>query len=270
MARGMRRRTDSNFQRQLIEYSKSAIIDRSLPLVHATQAWSLYDILDISTLTPKWCRVFKKDLLYFFVFRPSYVKDAGHEVHQLSLAPAVFVLRPEAVGDPSHVYPFDTGGAAAGAFADQADPIIPLEDYALESSHQAIRGFIGWAFGDLAAYFAGKLRSDILKSVPEHRCVVTGYVDIARMGLQGHPKHDKRASTVELASSQNVALPDNLLLTILPQRFIENNPEVRRKLRELKCVIRTYYWQPNRRPVEFQKDIMRLARKWYRSQGWPA
>jgi len=269
MPRRMRRRADSNFQRQLIEYSISTSIPKDLPLVHVTQGFSLYDIMSVGALVVRACDVFKRKLLYFFVFRPSYVKDATRETHQLSLAPVVFIIRPEAVPNPAHVYPFDTGGAASGAF-DASDPIIPLEDYALESSHRAARGFIGWAFGDLASYFTGRLRTDLLKGIPEHRCVVTAYVDIARMGLEGHGKHDKRASTVELSSSHNIDLKNNVMLTILPKCLIEKNPQVSGGLRDIATVVRTYNWQPNRRPIEFQKDIMRIARKWYLHEGWVA
>lgn len=267
---GLPRREDGNFDRQLIGLAGSQALSPS-PLVHVTGVWKGKEIVERGTLKTGPCDVFPGELLYFFVLRPAYsLPRGGQESHQISRFPVVFIVRPEAVKDPRHVYPFDTGGAAKGAFVTQADPNIPLEDYALLPSHAAAAEFIGWAFGDLESYFEGRLREGLQEEIPYSRMVAAGYLDIARMGIEGSNSHDKRASAVEIASSHNVDLLGNVRLIILPKQFLEENDRFLEELRKLEAAgadVETYDWQPNRTPNEFQKDIMRISREWYKRRG---
>lgn len=179
-------------------------------------------------------------------------------------------MRPEAVKDPRHVYPFDTGGAAKGAFAKQADPNVPLEDYALEPSHAAVARFMSWAFDDVESYFEGRLRENLQTEVHSYEMVASGYLDIARMGVEGSNEHDKRASTIEVAASHNVDLMGNIQLMIFPKQFLEDYEAFHDNLKKLEALgadLETYDWQPNRTPNEFQKDIMRITQEWYRKKG---
>lgn len=265
---GMPRRDNTNFDRQLIGKSASGSFPDKLPLVHVTAAWPAKEIIRDRKLLASHCDVFDAEMLYFFVLRPAYRSKFGDkESHQLSRFPVAFVLRPEAVHSPKHVYPFDTGGAAKGAFATQADKYVQLEDYGLEPTHAAAVAHIGWAFGSLEAYFEGRLRDGIQDEVKPFESVVVSFIDIARMGVEGSNEHDKRASTVELAASHNVDLADNLLLVILPKQLLEANAPLLDALKTLNADIEPYDWQPNRAPDEFQKDILRISREWYRRQG---
>jgi hypothetical protein len=264
----MPRRDGVNYDRQLIPHSAPGGLPAALPLVHVTAAWPAKEILRSGKFVTKWCDVFETELLYFFVLRPAYRSRYGQEEsHQLSRFPVVFILRPEAVGDPRHVYPFDTGGAAKGAFGKQADPYVPLEDYAVTPTHAGAVGHIGWAFGTLESYFEGQLRGGLQDEIPRGESVTNGFVDVARMGVEGSNDHDKRASTVELAASHNVDLKGNVQLVILPKQYLEGNEAFLEELAELGADIELYDWQPNRAPDEFQKDIMRISREWYSKKG---
>jgi hypothetical protein len=264
----MQRRDGVNYDRQLVAHAAPGDLPQALPLVHATAAWPAKEIIRSSKLVTKRCDVFETELLYFFVLRPAYRSKFGQEEsHQLSRFPAVFILRPEAVGDPRHVYPFDTGGAAKGAFAKQADPYVPLEDYAVASTHSGAVGHIGWAFGTLEAYFEGRIREGLQDEVHAGESVTRGFLDVARMGVEGSNEHDKRASTIEMAASHNIELKDNVQLVILPKQYLEGNAGLLEDITALGADIELYDWQPNRAPDEFQKDIMRISREWYRRKG---
>lgn len=246
----------------------AAPLPEDLPLVHVTAAWPAKEIVAAGKLVTRRCPVFESELLYFFALRPAYRSRFGaEESHQISRFPVVFVLRADAVKQPLHAYPFDTGGAALGAFAKQADKYVPLEDYALEPSHRGVSQFISWAFGTLDAYFDGRLRATLQDEVRPHESVAVSYLDIARMGVEGSNEHDKRASTVEIASSHNVDLAGNVQLIVLPKQYLEGNQTLLDSLKPLGADLETYDWQPNRTPDEFQKDIMRICRDWYRRQG---
>lgn len=268
---GLPRRDDNNFDRQLIGLSGPKALQQSLPLVHITGVWRGKEIVQRGTLKTKACDVFLTELLYFFVLRPAYCLPFGNQAsHQITRFPVVFILRPEAVKNPRHVYPFDTGGAARGAFAEQADPHIPLEDYALDPTHVAATKFIGWAFGDLESYFEGRLREGVQDDISPSDIVASAYLDIARMGMEGSNLHDKRASGVEVAASHNVDLRGNVRLAIFPKQFLEKNQPFVNELKELEAQgadLAIYDWQPNRTPNEFQMDLMRICREWYCRKG---
>jgi hypothetical protein len=265
---GMRRREGVNYDRQLIPRSAPGGLPAALPLVHVTAAWPAKEIVKSGKLVTKRCDIFETELLYFFVLRPAYRSKFGQEIsHQLSRFPAVFILRPEAIANPRHVYPFDTGGAAKGAFTKQADPYVPLEDYAVSPTHTGAVGHVGWAFGSLHAYFEGRLRDGLLDEVPPGESVTRGFIDVARMGIEGSNEHDKRASTIELAASHNIDLQGNVELVILPKQYLEGNETLLDEIKSFGAEVEFYDWQPGRAPDEFQKDILRISRKWYENRG---
>ncbi len=265
---GMCRRDGTVNNRQLRKRASRGAIPEKLPLVHITAVWNANEIIRSGKFETRRCNVFKKQMLYFFVLRPAYRSKFGDEKsHQLSRFPAVFVVTPKAVDSPLHVYPFDTGGAVAGAFSTQADPYIPLEDYELDPTHAAASGHIEWAFGSLDAYFDGQLKNDILDGVPDFESVTRGYIDVARMGRSGSNQHDKRASTVELAVGHDIDLSGNVILAILPKQFLESssgpNAEVMARVKQLNIEVETYDWQPNTKPDEFQEKISQVSRTWF-------
>ncbi len=213
------------------------------------------------------CPVFGSELLYFFLLRPAYRTRLGaEESHQISRFPVAFILKNEAVPDPRHVYPFDTGGAASGAFDGQADPLVPLEDYALSPNYEGAQKFIGWAFGSLARYFEAQLDSKLSEKIKPFESVAVSYQDIARLGTEGSNVHDSRSCTIEVAASHNVDVEGSVQLIILPKQFVEGNGRIEiqmERLRRTGCQISLYDWQPNRRPNEFQEDLFRISKAWY-------
>ncbi|WP_419808609.1 hypothetical protein [Sphingomonas sp.] len=271
-ASGLPRRVDEyDFDRPLRRYfSRLAGADR-LPIVHVTHVHAARRIVETAKLTTKLCEVFAKSLAYFFVLKPAYLGKFDREKSDfLDYFPVAFILKPEAVPAPYHVYPFDTGGAATGAFKARANRLVPLEDYELETSHEAAVGFIGWAFGSTAAYYDGMLRHHLSTELSPADSVATGYVAIARLGVPGDPEHDMRAATLELASADAIDLAGNVLLTIIPKQLLESQDRFGQALDALKAtgaMIETYDWQPNRAPAEFQRDLLRLARVWYAENG---
>ncbi|MUP10908.1 hypothetical protein [Agrobacterium vitis] len=255
------------YDRQLIERSSPGALPAVLPLAHVTAAWLAKEIVRDRTFATKWCDVFEKELLYFFVLRPAYRSRYGdQESHQLTRFPVVFIVKPSAIPSPAHVYPFDTGAAAKGAFTKQADPLVFLEDYAVAASHAGAAGHVGWAFASLSSYYQGDLRQNILEDVPLSESVTRGYVDVARMGIEGSNQHDKRASTVEIASSHNVPLQDNIELVIFPKQYLEGST-LYDEVVALGAEVELYDWQPNKAPDEFQEEVMNIAKAWYARKG---
>lgn len=273
---GMRRRKGFKGDRQLRGRTRACgSLPAALPLVHTTAVFTAIDILKGGKLQTRDCSVFgpRAELLYFFVLRPAYrSRHDAERSHQISRFPFVFVMRPEVADPPYHVYPFDTGAGAAGAFAAKADPLVFLDDYELDAELAAASRHVEWAFGSLDAYYDAQLRRDVLADVPQHEVVTRGYVDVARMGREGSNQHDRRASTVEVAVDHDVDLKGNVELAIIPRQFLEDpagpNDAVMKRLKDLGIDYETYEWRPSTAPDEYQEQIAEIARKWYRAQKW--
>lgn len=263
----MQRRKDQNYDRQLKALEGPEPLSGEIPLAHLAPAWVAKEIMKVGKLVTKKCRVFNTDLIYFFAIKPAYrTKIGAEESHQLSRFPVAFILKQSSLKNPRHVYPFDTGGAADGAFDSKADPYVPLEDYALSPEFSAVSNFIGWAFGNKIDYYDGRLRNNLSEETQPFQSVAVSYIDIARMGVVGSNEHDTRASTIEISSNHNIELAGALHLIIAPKQFVEGNEPVLELMGPLKksgAELKLYDWQPNRAPNEYQDDIMRIARAWY-------
>ncbi len=271
--RGMARRVGPAGERHLRKRSARKSLPKALPLVHATAAFYAGEILRGGRLETRKCRVFGRKMVYFFVMRPDYrSRDGDEKSHRVNAFPAVFVMRPDITEVPFHVFPFDTGAGHAGIFADQADPYIPLDDYELETSLEAAVGHIEWAFGSTADYFDGRLRSDIGTDVPTHETVTRGFIDVAQMGRKGSNAHDRRASAVEVAVDHDVELKGNVMLAILPDKWLEDggeaNVEVLARLNALDIKVKPYEWRPNTPPDEYRETISEIAREWFEINRW--
>lgn len=262
---GIRRLPGRRADQQLRRRAIPGVIPTHLPLIHVTHVGSAREIIASRKLEVRPCPVFKRGLLYFFVLRPAYkLRDGDEKSHQINRFPFVFVLDPRAIEAPFHAYPFDTGGATVGAFDEQADPHVILDDYELEPSFEGAAGHIAWAFGSLAAYFEGDIRGDILDDVPVYETVTRSFVDIAKLGRTGSNQPDRRASAVEIASSQDIALKGNILVAIIPKQYLEDsgtkNIEFMEALKRENIDWRTYDWQPNKTPNELQHEIANITR----------
>jgi hypothetical protein len=65
-----------------------------------------------------------------FLARPAYrLRNCTAKSDQINRFPCAFVIRPDKLGAPFHVYPFDTGAGVSGCYGDTVDPHVYLEDY---------------------------------------------------------------------------------------------------------------------------------------------
>ena len=266
----MRRRKTTSTRRQLRDRA-AAVTFPPIPLVHVTSTGLASEIVEAKQFEPRTCRVFNRKLTYFSALRPAYSRKGGDQKsHQINRFPFVFILRPEAVPVPYHVYPFDTGGAANGFFGPEADDVVCLEDYELRPSHDAVSGHIGWVFGTLEDYFDGTLRLDLMADVPVHETVTRGFYDIARMASirSSNQQPDQRASAIELAASHNIPLKGNVLFAVIPRQYLEDagfpNDDFIARLRRKALPGTPMSGSPIPRLTSFQDAINRAVRKYYR------
>lgn len=75
----MRRRKGLPAQRQLRARAARGALPEKLPLVHVTATGFAREIVESGQFEVRRCKVFNKDLVYFFVLRPAYRRRDGDE-----------------------------------------------------------------------------------------------------------------------------------------------------------------------------------------------
>ncbi|WP_162913404.1 hypothetical protein [Rhodospirillaceae bacterium SYSU D60014] len=267
----MKKRNGTSNKRQLREVPVPETVPSTLLLVHVTAVGAAREIVYSGKLESRPCKVFSKNLVYFFVFRPAYrMKDGEVKSDQINRFPFVFVVSPDDLGVPFHVYPFDTGGAVTGVFDDRADEYVFLEDYELEPTLMAAGRHIAWAFGSVDAYLKGDLKPGLSQHFPQWKDVIHSFVNIAGLAASSHNQPDQRASAVEVAYRDHVPL-GNVRFAILPKQYIEEgtarNTEFIDKLTAANVEWAIYDWQPNMTPDDYRDEISRVAQEYFEKSG---
>lgn len=241
-------------------------------LIHVTTVGAARAILAAGQLETRWCKVFRKALLYTFAFRPAYkVSEAREKRSILDYFPFVFVIDGNSLAAPFHVYPFDTGGAYHGSFDEGASEWVYINDYELAPNLSGVAGHIDWAFGSRRAYFDGEIRSTLLDNVPGWDTGPITFAQIARLAQEGSNKPDKRASAIEVAYNHHISLKAHVPFAIIPRQFLEDergdNTTVIAALKMHGIEWQTFEWQPNSAPEDFHREIERLVRERFEAEG---
>lgn len=233
-----------------------------LPLVHVTAMGFGRDIILSGQLKATPCKVFGRELLYFFLGRPAYrLRGEDTSSRQLSRYPCVFVVDPSRV-DPTQVYPFDTGAAFAGHY-ENADPFLGIKDYVLDGTIEGARRQLAFGFDSVEDYFDGRLKPGLTTDTPEFHQATRSYELIANQanrGVNDPTSYDDRASAIEVATDRHLDLKGAVELAVLPKQFLEGsdgskNSELISKLQELEIQTDLYDWQSTRSPADFRAEL---------------
>jgi hypothetical protein len=193
------------------------------------------------------------------------LRNGDAKSDQINRFPCAFVIRPEKLGPPFHVYPFDTGAGVSGCYGDTVDPHVYLEDYELDPDLTAAQRHITWAFGGNRQYYEGDLIPGLTKSLHAWQSVGRGWLTIAGLAATGSNRPDKRASAIEVAYSRHLTLKGHVRLIIFPHQLIEDdrgrNSEFIADLEKHGLRWETYQWRPNEAPDYFMDEIMRILRR---------
>lgn len=262
-------------KRQLDAILKDVQADQPpLDLLHITETGWAEEILRSGQIECRNCSVFEGErLAYFFVGRPAYrPKEGDRKSDNLAVFPFAFIIDQQALLQPFHVYPFDTGAACSGRIQGACQPGVYLEDYELTADLKSAEKLIAWAFGSNLAYFQGQPRSGLGQDVKPWELAATGYVRISTSAASSVDAPDRRASTIEVASNQNVQLKNQCKIVIIPDRFLEStkgsrNESFESKLTSLGIKARTYQWKPNFTPDDHMEEVESIVHSYFLEKG---
>jgi len=99
----------------------------TLPTTHLTVARWFSTVVDNGELQPKACKVFKRNLLYFF-YGGVFYRTSEMPTRNAAEFPIAFLFEPAILKDFDCYYPFDTGAMAAGLFGDWSNRFNPFEE----------------------------------------------------------------------------------------------------------------------------------------------
>jgi len=245
--------------------AKQSLIIGPMGLVHITVAGWAAEILrsPVPQIETRRCAVFGRDLAYFFVARAAFRPRQGDiSSEDLTRFPVAFVIRPDNLGTPAHVYPFDSGAAHKGRYLNAHQSGVFLQDYALQPSMDAVRRMIAWGFGSYAGYLDAELDPMLEKSVAHSDYVARAYLRIARLAGIGANLPDGRSATIEVAYGGHVSLKSHASLVVLPQQLLEADAgagSIRQRLGALGVDFQTYDWQPGSTPDQHMDEVQRLV-----------
>jgi hypothetical protein len=219
----------------------------TLPLVHSTDSFAFRSIITAGVLKVQRCEVFNEDLLYLFYGRPAYRVAQGKASRSDNVyMPVCLILKPELVQAPKRIYPFDTGAFDGGYFAPYLHEGMTRDDFLLEEPDVPPR-MIEAFFGSNKAYYFGEAKAGLDFDIDHME--VKAYYDL--ISATGEQVHDDRRFTIEVQSTDGVALSSNILAVVCPTAFLQKKEFEETIVSAWKAVPLTYDIYKGSRPIEY-------------------
>lgn len=199
---------------QLVHPEKESL-PSALPLFHLTLAQNLTKIVEDIALKPQYCRVFKKNLLYFSYGGLFYIPGGDRNSRNAAQAPIALLFKPTLIEQIDIYYPYDTGAVKQfnqyGSHSEElqkfnryrihghGDPYLPSKlVYHLYKNNSNYRiGIINQSCGEYPEPFP-QLFKFLNTDLSEQRC-------------------DERQYTIECQATRNIYLQDNLEWIGIPE-----------------------------------------------------
>lgn len=116
-----------HFEAALKSLPKPTSLPMTLPTTHLSIARWFSTIVDEGELQPKACKVFNKNLLYFF-YGGVFYRQSEKSTRNATELPVAFLFEPAILEGFDCYYPFDTGAMNAGLFGDWRERFEPFKE----------------------------------------------------------------------------------------------------------------------------------------------
>ncbi|WP_198172726.1 pentapeptide repeat-containing protein [Bradyrhizobium sp. AT1] len=216
------------------EADKTEIV---LPLLHFTSTYEFREIVDTEVLAPARSADYPgEELLYLFYGRPSY-RMKEERTSLTWKMPVCLVIRPEALGIPKRIFPFDSGAFKRGLARDVLHPAMAIDDFALSPSIETAGKFVNLFYGSNRNYFEGRIRDTKIGAQGDFEAD-------AYQQIRNSRNPDDRMLAIEVQLAHAVRIPDAVMAVIVPSELLEA-PSVAEKLKKWDIDILTYDGAPD-------------------------
>lgn len=268
----------SSLEKYVSEMDEKEI--KYLPLFHSCIGSKAESIIIEKKIKATKCKVFDKNLLYFFYGKPSYPvsakTDKAWSSSNVFNCPVCFVVDVEKI-KACDIYPFDTGaymGNMYKSFSMNPDKTVLKNEYSLGKDVNSIRKYISGMYSDNVNYIEGKssqyLRGDLLffdnNQKKEIESIEPSIIRLLELlNCNGESLLDERSRTIEVMTRRSVDLNDveAIILPSLLERskyfseFIKKN----KKIKILTYIYRDFTVLDRYYEAIFQKAIDYLKEK---------
>lgn len=239
---------------------------RPLPLVHSSESYLIKESLKQGILKTSKCEVFNNEnLLYFFVGRPAYKKDAKEEGEYWEL-PSCIVFKFDVSGS-KRVFPFDTGAFNRKKYPNYIN-MMEMEHYNIDPSEDNINKVIGTFFKSSRDYYR-------LNPISEEKFIEDHNVDVTdeemralyRLIKDRSKKFDDRRFSIEVQFQHEFFLENKEpLLCIVPETYL-GSAAFMDWINKYRIILETYPIYPLRKNYYYAAIYEKLE-NFYRENGY--
>jgi len=255
---------DSVFRKFLSKNSITPV--NYLPLVHGSEAYLLKKSLKDGRLKTSVCDVFKPDeLLYFFVGRPAYKKEAVSEGEYWEL-PSCILFDFEVSG-AKRVFPFDTGAFHAKRYPSYIN-MMEMSDYEIDSSESEIKRAIGAFFGSSRDYYRLNPRSqEMFESLHDVGATDEEIHALHRLIKHRSKRSDDRRFSIEVQFAEAFEFTRRKpIFAVFPEIYLDSEIFMG-WIKKYDVLLETYPYYPLRGDY-YYSAIYEKIDKFYRENGY--
>lgn len=193
-----------------------------LPLVHNLSFKEFLNTVDKGYLSPKYCKTFKKNVLYCFYGKPGYKVSTSTEVDgwDATFPVSLVFLAKEVLLRPKAVYPFDTGGYELYADVLSSEVATRDEFLLLGNIEETAARFVTPFFQNNYKYYLGQTNyplpepnGDSVKTI-KGKLLAHAFLQLAMDGTR--TKADQRKHIIELHYDEPISLAKYLHALVYP------------------------------------------------------
>lgn len=236
----------------------------SLPYVHTTDVYGLTNALEDKKLTPEPCNVFVGEpLLYFFYGKPAYRANPGEDATGLDhYLPVCLLFRNDAIQKIKRVFPFDSGGFKAEAYADAIHRRMKLDDFGLDPDPATPGRVVSLFFDSVEDYLLSRPKTPGAFDPTQMEAI--SYEALIGQRLSNSP--DNRVSGVEVQLEGELTLHGTVEAVCLPSTALDS-AVTRANLKTMRVEPLPYRQTGRMRPSEYVHTIFDQCYAYYRSVG---
>ncbi|PDT00920.1 hypothetical protein CO666_27680 [Rhizobium chutanense] len=236
-----------------------------LPLVHSAEAFILKKSLSEGVLKTAKCSVFKnEDLLYFFVGRPAYKKDAVEEGEYWEL-PSCIVFE-FGITDSVRVFPFDSGAFSAGRYPQYIN-MMSIQDFEINPSELNIKRAIGAFFKTNKDYYRlNPISPQSFANVHDVDATEEEILALHKLIQDRSKRFDDRRFSIEMQFPREFSFSERKpIFAIFPENYIQSE-KFMSWIDKHDIILETYPYYPLRRDYYYSAIYEKLE-KYYRESG---
>lgn len=239
---------------------------KTLPLIHSTESYLLKKSLKEGVLKTSSCDVFNnEELLYFFVGRPAYKKEAKMEGEYWEL-PSCIIFEFD-VSSAVRAYPFDSGAFAAKRYPNYIN-MMDRKDFEISPTWTNIERAIGAFFNTNKDYYRlNPIGEERFKSLHDTDATEEEILALHRLIKDRSKKFDDRRFSIEMQFSESFEFTRKKpLFCVFPEIYVDS-PIFMDWINVNNIILETYPYYPLRKDY-FYSAIYEKVEKFYRESNF--